>query len=648
MKYFILFLFFSLAVFGDVKISDLPLSNGSTTGSEDSFPYVSKVTNTTKRLTVWDIANVPALTSKYATLTDIASKVGEMGAVDSAPNANGATISGSILTLQPANGTYPGVLTAGTQTIGGDKTFAGNLILSPTVNSSLSGANARIPSHTTANLVFTNASLTSIGSANNSGVSGGHLLTITNATGAAITIVNNYASASAGEKIITGAGSDVVVPDKSSFAIQYNATSSTWSFIGSGYADVTNATGILPIAHGGTNNSSTYTAGSVVYSDGTKLTQDNSNFFWDNTNKRLGIGNAAPSGKLNITSAVNDGIKITDGTTTSFFYSSADATNSLALGTLSNHPMSIWTNNTKRMTILSTGEVGINNASPGAKLDVRSEIRVTSSGGATGQLLADSTDFSVGPTGAHNLRLQTNGTTRFRIDSSGNVGIGSSAPGSLVHIASNTANSAIRLQVAATGEGAEITFNSSKGTIGSETASETNKVLGDISFSGHASSASRSGALIRAQQNGSYTSNTVPTDLYFYTGDGTNAIANRMTISAAGNVGIGVTPTSKLTLNGSFARNIVTQTGDYTVATTDTHIICNKAGTLTLTLPTASSFTGREITVRTITANTVVSASSNVVPAAGGAAGTAILSGTAGKWALLVSDGTNWQIQMSN
>jgi hypothetical protein len=38
------------------------------------------------------------------------------------------------------------------------------------------------------------------------------------------------------------------------------------------------------------------------------------------------------------------------------------------------------------------------------------------------------------------------------------------------------------------------------------------------------------------------------------------------------------------------------------------------------------------------------SASSNVVPRAGGAAGTAIVSGTAGNWAELVSDGSNWVI----
>jgi len=88
-----------------------------------------------------------------------------------------------------------------------------------------------------------------------------------------------------------------------------------------------------------------------------------------------------------------------------------------------------------------------------------------------------------------------------------------------------------------------------------------------------------------------------------------------------------------------------TQTGaSYTVAANDTYIIANVAGTQTLTLPAASSFTGRRLVVKTITANTVVSASSNVIPRAGGAAGTAILAAAAGNWAELVSNGTNWEI----
>lgn len=59
-----------------------------------------------------------------------------MSAIGATPNANAATISGGYLTLQPANGTYGGILTAGTQTIAGDKTFSGAISAS-----NLSGTN---------------------------------------------------------------------------------------------------------------------------------------------------------------------------------------------------------------------------------------------------------------------------------------------------------------------------------------------------------------------------------------------------------------------------------------------------------------------------------------------------------------------------
>lgn len=51
-------------------------------------------------------------------------------------------------------------------------------------------------------------------------------------------------------------------------------------------------TGVLPIANGGTNNSVAYTQGSVIFSDGTKLTQNNANLFWDDSGLNLLIGGA--------------------------------------------------------------------------------------------------------------------------------------------------------------------------------------------------------------------------------------------------------------------------------------------------------------------------------------------------------------------
>lgn len=89
----------------------------------------------------------------------------------------------------------------------------------------------------------------------------------------------------------------------------------------------------------------------------------------------------------------------------------------------------------------------------------------------------------------------------------------------------------------------------------------------------------------------------------------------------------------------------VTKTADFTLADAEDYLINNKAGSAcVVTLPAAGSYTGRVVTIKTIQAQAVNSASSNVIPRAGGAAGTAILTGTAGNWATLVSNGTNWEI----
>ena len=87
----------------------------------------------------------------------------------------------------------------------------------------------------------------------------------------------------------------------------------------------------------------------------------------------------------------------------------------------------------------------------------------------------------------------------------------------------------------------------------------------------------------------------------------------------------------------------VTATANYTVTATDVWVINNKTGsTQTITLPAPSTNTGRVLTIQNYQAQTVVSASSNVVPQGGGAAGTAILAASVGDSATLVSNGTNW------
>jgi hypothetical protein len=52
------------------------------------------------------------------------------------------------------------------------------------------------------------------------------------------------------------------------------------------------------------------TSGSVLFSNGTTIAQDNSNLFWDDTNNRLGIGTATPAYKLTVNGTIDAGTNL--------------------------------------------------------------------------------------------------------------------------------------------------------------------------------------------------------------------------------------------------------------------------------------------------------------------------------------------------
>jgi hypothetical protein len=62
-------------------------------------------------------------------------------------------------------------------------------------------------------------------------------------------------------------------------------------------------TGTLPVANGGTGSAS-YLTGAIPYSNGTSLISDTSKIFFDNTNKRLGIGTSIPTNPITINNNV--------------------------------------------------------------------------------------------------------------------------------------------------------------------------------------------------------------------------------------------------------------------------------------------------------------------------------------------------------
>lgn len=119
-----------------------------------------------------------------------------------------------------------------------------------------------------------------------------------------------------------------------------------------------------------------------------------------------------------------------------------------------------------------------------------------------------------------------------------------------------------------------------------------------------------------------------------------SALATNDLIQYNGTIWSNVTPASVISGAGGAP---VVKTADFTVAASETWLINNKSGaTCTVTLPTPSTNTGRVLHFQNYQAQTLVSASSNVVPLAGGAAGTSILLASTGDSATLVSNGSSW------
>jgi hypothetical protein len=142
-------------------------------------------------------------------------------------------------------------------------------------------------------------------------------------------------------------------------------------------------------------------------------------------------------------------------------------------------------------------------------------------------------------------------------------------------------------------------------------------------------------------------------DFYAYTG---SAWYQPMKLTSVGNLLIGNTTensgTGGLKIGGNFSfgsSSLQATTGNHTIADgTVSLTFYSMSANATVTLPAASTNVGRMLWLRNQTAFTVNSASNNVTLLANGAVSNVILSGTAGKWALLMSDGSYWNIIAAN
>jgi hypothetical protein len=98
-------------------------------------------------------------------------------------------------------------------------------------------------------------------------------------------------------------------------------------------------TNVLSVANGGTGATS-FTSGSILFSNGTTVAQDNANLFWDDTNNRLGIGTSSPTRILHLSgSGSNCAIRIDN--------------------TVSGRPFLLTYDDTQNLTFINSSDSGI-------------------------------------------------------------------------------------------------------------------------------------------------------------------------------------------------------------------------------------------------------------------------------------------------
>lgn len=188
-------------------------------------------------------------------------------------------------------------------------------------------------------------------------------------------------------------------------------------------------TGTIDPVNGGTGTATVFTEGSIVFAGASGVySQDNANFYWDDTNNRLGIGTNAPSASVHIiNTGASDSFRVDDqAADTSPFV--IDASGNVGIGTSA--PAA-------KLHVETAGNSGIrifNTSYPGEYVDLgggSGYLRVKPTSAAYGVLARSSSNDSyyVSLT-AYNgyARLRYLETTGLVLDVNGYAGINTTGP----------------------------------------------------------------------------------------------------------------------------------------------------------------------------------------------------------------------------